>query len=153
VFFAACLNGFSQKKNAVVLEFGGKAFSYYDISYERYLGAKLHLGVGLGFEGASKAYSQKGLSTELDFRIPVYAAWSFGKKKSHVMTELGVTLEEQWHTGLSLITDLWPFISGGYEYRGEKIIIRVPVYLVYVGPNAWFPPVLPWVGLSLGMPF
>jgi hypothetical protein len=31
VFSAVCLNGFSQnKKNAVVLELAGKAFSYYE---------------------------------------------------------------------------------------------------------------------------
>jgi len=55
VFSAVCLNGFSQyKKNAVVLELAGKAFSFYDISYERYLSERLHLGAGVGLEGASK---------------------------------------------------------------------------------------------------
>jgi hypothetical protein len=154
VISAVSLEGFSQfKKNAVVLEIAGKAFSYYDISYERYLSAKFHLGVGVGLEGISKGLSQTGEHTDFDFRFPVYGAYTFGKKKHHVMTEIGMTFEEHWHTGIGIITDLWPFISGGYEYRGKKIFIRVPVYLTYVGPNEWWPSVLPWAGLSIGVPF
>ena len=154
VFSAVCLNGFSQnKKNAVVLELAGKAFSYYDVSYERYLLEKFHLGIGVGMEGISKGYSQSGDHTDFDFRFPIYGAYTFGKKKHHVMTEIGVTFEEHWHTGIGVYTDLWPFISGGYEYRGSKVIIRVPIYLVYVGPNEWWPSVLPWAGLSIGVPF
>lgn len=154
LFFAVCLSGFSQnKKNAVVLELAGKAFSYYDISYERYLCEKFHLGIGIGLEGVSKGYSQSGEHTDFDFRFPLYCAYTFGKKKHHVMTEIGVTFEEHWHTGIGIYTDLWPFISGGYEYRGSKIIIRIPIYLTYVGPNEWWPSVLPWAGLGIGVPF
>jgi len=153
-FSAVCLNGFPQnKKNAVVLEIAGKAFSYYDVSYERYLFEKFHLGIGVGFESASKGFSQSGEHTDFDFRFPIYAAYAFGKKKHKIMTEIGVTFEEHLHTGIGIITDLWPFISGGYEYHGEKIIVRFPIYLVYVGPNSWWPSVLPWAGLSLGVPF
>jgi len=154
VFSAVCLNGFSQyKKNAVVLELAGKAFSFYDISYERYLSERLHLGAGVGLEGASKGYSLTGKHTDFDFRIPIYGGYTFGKKKHHIMTEIGVTFEEHWHTGIGVYTDLWPFISGGYEFRGSRIFIRIPVYLTYVGPNEWWPAVLPWVGLSIGLPF
>lgn len=154
VFSAVCLNGFSQnKKNAVVLELAGKAFSYYDVSYERYFLKKFHLGIGVGMEGISKGYSQSGDHIDFDFRFPIYGAYTFGKKKHHIMTEIGVTFEEHWYTCIGVTTGLWPFISGGYGYHGDKIIIRIPIYLVYVGPNAWWPSVLPWAGLSLGVPF
>jgi hypothetical protein len=154
VFASVCLNGFSQyKKNAVVLELGGKAFSYYDVSYERYLLEKFHLGIGVGMEGISKGYSQSGDHTDFDFRFPIYGAYTFGKKRHHILTEIGVTFEEHWHTGIGIITDLWPFISGGYEFRESKIIFRAPIYLVYLGPNEFFPTISPWVGLSIGVPF
>lgn len=154
VFSALWLNSFSQfRKNAVVLDIAGKAFSIYDISYERYLTEKLHFGVGIGLEAISKVYYTGGETTNLDFRFPLYGAYSFGKKKHHVITELGVTFEEHFMTHAGINSDLWPFISCGYEFRGSRIIFRVPVYLTYVGQNAWWPSVLPWAGLSIGMPF
>ncbi len=154
VSFLFCCNGFSQtKKNAVVLEFAGKSFSYYDISYERYLCEKFRLGIGIGLEGMSKLYSQSGVHSEFDLRFPVYGALILGKKKHHMITEIGVTFEEDWGIGIGTYTDLWSFISGGYEYIGSKFIFRLPIYLVYVGPNEWWPSVLPWAGLSIGVPF
>ena len=155
VLSAVCLTGFSQyKKNAVVLEISGKAFfSIYDISYERYLSEKFHLGAGVGLENLYKVYSQSGTHTEYDLMFPVYGGYTFGNKKHHLMTEIGLTIEEHWTTGMGGYSDLWPFISGGYEFRGSRIIVRIPVYLVYVGPNEWWPSVLPWAGLSIGVPF
>jgi len=39
--------------------------------------------------------------------------------------------------------------------EGLKVlkIFRVPVYLTYIGPDARWPTVIPWTGLSIGMPF
>jgi hypothetical protein len=155
MYLMVCLNSFSQfKKNAVVLDLAGKSFYYFDISYERYLSEKFHLGAGAGLAGISTLYkSPEEKATELNLRFPVYGAYAFGKKRHHVISEFGLTIDGSFCSYGSSILSLWPFISIGYEFKGDDIIIRVPVYLGYIGKNAWFPPVMPWAGLSIGVPF
>jgi hypothetical protein len=155
IFSAVCLNGFSQyKKNAVVLDIAGKCFYYFDISYERYLSEKFHFGAGAGLAGISSGSTAPDeIHTEFNIRFPVYAAYAFGKTKHHVITEYGLTADCIFSSVGSYVLSLWPFISVGYEYKGSKIIIRVPVYLAYIGENEFFPAFSPWAGLSIGVPF
>lgn len=149
-----CLNGLTQdRKNAVVLELGGKSFYYFDISYERYLTPRFHLGAGVGLGGIYTMYNSVGNFKNYEIRLPVYGGYALGKKKHHAITEFGVMIEDDYHTNGYSSFHLWPFISGGYEFKGDKIIIRVPVYLGYVGKNLWYPPILPWAGVSIGVPF
>jgi len=150
-----CLNCFSQdKKNAVVLELAGKSFGYFDISYERYLSDRLHFGGGIGISGRSQLYYNGGMFNRTNFTIPLYGAYAFGQRKHHVISEFGISL--QGFTGPNGTVSLdgqYLFISVGYEYKGEKFIFRAPVYLAYVGSNEFFPPVMPWFGLSFGRLF
>jgi hypothetical protein len=142
------------KKNALVLDLAGKSFSYFDISYERYLSEKFHLGAGAGLGGISTLYMNPDeMAKEYNIRFPIYAAYALGKKKHHALTELGMTIDVSFISFGNSISSLIPFGSIGYEFKGEKIIIRVPVYLVYIGKNEWFPGIMPWAGFSIGVPF
>jgi hypothetical protein len=155
VLTVICLNSFPQyKKNAVILDLAGKSLYYFDISYERSLVENFHLGAGAGLAGISYMYiNEVEEELELNLRFPIYCGYSFGKKRHHAIAETGITLDcINCFSGSSDIS-LWPFISVGYEYRGSRIIIRVPVYAIYVGPNEWWPPVWPWAGVSIGVPF
>jgi hypothetical protein len=149
------LNSFSQyKKNVLVLDLAGKSFFYFDISYERYLSEKFHLGAGAGLAGFSTLYINSEESfKEYNIRFPLYGAYAFGKRKHHVISEFGLTLDCIFSSPLSSVSSIWPFISIGYEFKGEKIIFRVPVYLGYIGENEWYPSVMPWAGVSIGVPF
>jgi hypothetical protein len=155
LFFVISLDSFCQfKKNAIVLDLAGKSFYYFDISYERYLSEKFHLGAGAGLAGISTLYkSPDEMIKEVNLRFPVYGAYALGKKKHHAVTELGITIDAIFSSSGSYISGLLPFISIGYEFKGEKIIIRVPVYLGYIGDNEWYPVVMPWAGFSIGVPF
>ncbi len=155
IFTVLSLNSFSQyKKNAVILDLAGKSLYYFDISYERYLLENFHFGAGAGLAGISELYiNPDEKETEFNIRFPIYCGYSFGKKRHHAIAETGITLDcINCFSGSSDIS-VWPFISIGYEYRGSRIIIRVPVYAIYVGPNEWWPPVWPWAGVSIGVPF
>lgn len=155
VLTVICLNSFPQyKKNAIILDLAGKSLYYFDISYERYLLENFHLGAGAGLAGISYMYiNEEEKELDLNLRFPVYCGYSFGKKRHHAIAETGITLDcIKCFSGSSDIS-VWPFISIGYEYRGRRIIIRVPVYAIYVGPNEWWPPVWPWAGVSIGVPF
>lgn len=155
IYSMVCLNSFSQyKKNVVVLDLAGKSFYYFDISYERYLSEKFHLGAGAGLAGISTLYlNPDEMAREFNIRFPVYVAYALGKKKHHAISELGLTIDCIFSSFGSYVSSLWPFISIGYEYKGDKVIIRVPVYLGYIGENEWYPSVMPWAGLSIGVPF
>jgi len=149
------LNCYSQyKKNVLVLDLAGKSFYYFDISYERYLSEKFHLGAGAGLAGVSTLFVNPDESfKEYNIRFPLYGAYVFGKKKHHAISELGLTFDCIFSSGRSYVSALFPFISIGYEFKGEKIIVRVPVYLGYIGKNEWYPSVMPWAGVSIGVPF
>jgi hypothetical protein len=150
-----CLNSFAQyKKNVVVLDLAGKSFYYFDISYERYLSEKFHFGAGVGLAGISTLYINPDEQfNEYNIRFPIYGAYALGKKKHHVISELGMTIDGIFSSSETYISSLWPFLSIGYEFKGDKIVIRIPVYLGYIGENEWYPKVMPWAGLSFGVPF
>jgi len=152
---AICLNCLSQyKKNAVVFELLGKSSYYFDISYERNLSERIHLGSGIGLAGIYHLYYSGGEFHEVNFSIPIYGAYSFGQKKHHLLSEIGMSV---WgntvHDGFVYFTDLIPFISAGYEYKGVHYVFRVPVYFAYIGRNEFFPSVMPWIGVSFGRLF
>jgi hypothetical protein len=155
MFSFVSLNCFSQyKKNALVLDLAGKSFYYFDISYERYLSEKFHLGAGAGLAGISTLYKNSDeKAMEFNIRFPVYGAYAFGKKKHHAISEFGLTIDGLFCSFGSSISSLWPFISIGYEFKGDNMIIRIPVYLGYIGKNEWYLSVMPWAGLSIGVPF
>ena len=150
-----CLNSFSQyKKNAVVFELLGKSSYYFDISYERNLSERIHIGSGIGLAGINHLYYSGGDFHEVNFSIPIYGAYSFGQKKHRLISEIGISIRgETVPDGFAHFTDLIPFISAGYEYKGERYFLRVPVYLSYIGRNEFFPSVMPWIGVSFGRLF
>jgi hypothetical protein len=149
------MNGISQyKKNAVVFEVLGKSCYYFDISYERNVTERIHIGSGIGFSGIYHLYYSGGDFHEVNFSIPIYGAYSFGQKKHHLISEIGTSIlgNTTPYSFLSL-SDVTPFISVGYEYKGEHYVFRVPVYFAYIGRNEFFPSVMPWIGVSFGRLF
>jgi hypothetical protein len=156
IFSLICLNSFPQcKKNAIVAEFLGKSMYYFDISYERYLCEKLHLGAGFGMSGISTLYISSTESfNELNFSVPVYGTYDFGKRKNHIISEFGLTfIGQTTYDGKALIINQFPFISIGYEWKWTNYLLRLPVYLGYVGSNEFFPAIMPWIGISFGRLF
>lgn len=153
--FLICLNGISQyKKNAVIFEVLGKSIYYFDISYERNITERFHIGTGIGLSGINHLYYSGGSFTRLNFSIPLYGAYSFGQKKHRLISEIGASIMGNTTPDSFLsFSDVTPFISTGYEYKGEHYVFRVPVYFAYIGKNEFFPSVMPWIGVSFGRLF
>jgi hypothetical protein len=150
-----CLNSYPQyKKNAVVIELLGKSCYYFDISYERNLTERIHIGGGIGTSGIDHLDFNGGTFNRLNFSIPLYGAYSFGQKRHRIISEIGMSIlgNTTPYNFLSL-SDVTPFISVGYEYKGEHYVFRVPVYFAYIGRNEFFPSVMPWIGVSFGRLF
>ena len=145
---------FQYKKNAVILEVLGKSCYYFDISYERNVTERIHIGTGIGLGGIYHLYYNGGDFHEVNFSIPIYGAYSFGQKKHRLITEIGMSiLGNTTPYSLLSFSDVTPFISAGYEYKGEHYVFRVPVYFAYIGRNEFFPSVMPWIGVSFGRLF
>jgi len=149
------MNGISQyKKNAVVFEVLGKSFYYFDISYERNVTERIHIGSGIGLAEINHLYYIGGDFHKVNYSIPIYVAYSFGQKKHRLISEIGVSvLGNTTPYSILSFSDVTPFISAGYEYKGEHYVFRVPVYFAYIGRNEFFPSVMPWIGVSLGRLF
>ncbi len=149
------LKSFSQeKKNAVTLEVLGKSIFFFDINYGRYLTEKFQVGTGLGMAGVSKIAFTDGTVTRFDFRVPIYGSYAFSTKRRHLVSEFGIIMGGYTDSKVGTNIDgVVPFISLGYEVKGEHYIFRVPVYLFYAGENELIGRVVPWVGVSLGRLF
>jgi hypothetical protein len=143
------------KKNAVLGEVAGKSFSFFGVEYQRYLTQKFHVGSGIGI--GSKDYLVYGDGTayaRYNFSIPLYVAYAYGIKKHHAISELGISIRGVTGSGKHTnINESFPFLSLGYEYKSDRFIFKVPVYLIYVGRNEFFPSVMPWLGISFGVLF
>lgn len=149
-------NSFSQyKKNAAILEIAGKSFTIFDVSYERYFSEKFHLGTGLGIgQRSNLVYGNGTFIKRFNFTIPVYGAYAFGLKKHHAISEFGLCFQGTYDTEFKTnFNEKIPFISIGYEFKSEGFIFRAPLYLAYIGDNDFLPSVVPWLGLSVGIPF
>ena len=150
-----CLNSYPQyKKNAVVIELLGKSSYYFDISYERNLSERIHIGGGIGTSGIDHLDFNGGTFNRLNFSIPLYGAYSFGQKRHRIISEIGASIFGNTTPDSFLsFSDVTPFIWIGYEYKGEHYVFRVPVYFAYIGRNEFFPSVMPWLGVSFGRLF
>ncbi len=149
------LKSFSQeKKNAVTLEVLGKSIFFFDVNYARYLTEKFQVGVGIGLADVAKLTYVDETVTRFDFRIPIYGSYAFSTKRRHLVSEFGITMggyaDSKIGTNLEGVV---PFVSIGYEVKGENYVFRVPIYLMYAGENEFFSAVIPWVGVSLGRLF
>lgn len=149
------IKGYSQeKKNAVTLEVLGKSLFIFDVNYGRYLTEKLQVGVGLGLAGVNKITYVDGTATNFDFNIPIYGSYAFSTKRRHLVSEFGAIMGGSTNSKSgTIINGVAPFVSIGYEVKGENYVFRVPVYLFYAGDNDFFSTVIPWVGVSLGRLF
>jgi hypothetical protein len=77
------------------MDLGGKSVHYIDISYERYLSEKFHLGAGAGLADISTLYKYPDKkATEFNIRFPVYSASTLGRKNHHAITYFGFTNDD-----------------------------------------------------------
>lgn len=143
-----------EKKNAVSLEVLGKSLLVFDVNYGRYLSEKFQLGVGLGLSGVNKVTYIDETVTNFDFGVPIFGSYAFSTKKHHVVSEFGILLYGAANSKAGVkMEEVAPFVSIGYEVKGENYVFRLPLYFFYVGENDFFPAVIPWVGVSVGSLF
>jgi hypothetical protein len=87
------------------------------------------------------------------FNVPVYCGYSFGKKKHHINSELGIVLHYGVQDKQLLFLTSRPFFSVGYEFKGEKFLFGIPVYMGLsekINGNRIF---MRWPGIRLGRKF
>jgi hypothetical protein len=148
------VNIYSQeKKNVITAELLGKSLTVFDVSYARYLSERFQVGAGIGLENARKVgYDTETYMTYL-FNFPIYGAYAWGTDKNHAISEFGVNIRagSNFHGETGFSRPL-PFISLGYEHKGDNFIFRIPVYAFYMGRDEIIP-LMPWLGISVGRRF
>ncbi|MCI4666993.1 MAG: hypothetical protein MRZ79_02450 [Bacteroidia bacterium] len=171
VLFMFCLPMQGQQKFILNAEVGGKVFLFGSLSLESYW-EKPQFGIGMGAGFNSISRSNQFLtdsatnelvefsSTELRIPLTAYIYKTFGRDKHRLFIPLGYSTltsltrsntggETSWN--FEEVSPL-PFAGMGYELHGEKVIFRLPVYVLYLGddPSNIFPDFLPWLGMSFG---
>lgn len=155
-------------KHSLNFEVFGKGFWFASVSYEYKIKPKFLLGAGLGFKGylhgqsnrLHNGVSETGDYTDVSLFVPIYAMYKLGNKKHHLLMSAGnsfITLiyynnypsEKFTHTELLMS----PFAGIGYEFEPGAYFYRVSFYAEYLGDNAWYPTIIPWLGLGVGKSF
>ena len=155
-----CFNGLCQyKKNAIVLELLGKSVIPFDLSYERYFSERFLIGGGIGmptktkFQDISPVGNGTLTPNFYTFDVPVYCGYSFGQKKHHLNSELGIAFVLSTENKHANLLGTLPFISLGYEFKGENYVFSIPVYFALRDAYNDSRQIVPWIGLSLGRLF
>lgn len=155
--------------NSIHVELGGKSLIVGNVSYERELSDKLAIGAGLGFTDKSNVSGWvSGATVEwtsYDFNLPIYGVTRLGKNtkcqslKHTFIIKYGVRVEaylrdykNSSNYDLSIDSEVFPFVSAGWEYSPKQNFFRTELYIFYFGEDALIS-VLPWIGISYGRKF
>jgi hypothetical protein len=137
------------------------------LSYEYDIKPNFTVGTGWGFMQISsgKYYThnetRQGRYFDLVLSNQNYAMHRFFYQNKHrLITQYGITIQRRlefvhFSDGGIQYADrpyLVPFLSAGYEFKGDNIIFRIPVYIAWIGISDWLFPVMPWLGVSVGIP-
>ncbi len=154
-------------QQSISLELGGKSILWGTLNYEYSLGQG-PFGVG-GFLGYT-SFQQGNVvipkggdtisytSSELILPGGAYAFGSWGDRH-RFNASLGIMIQgtidrskpsTEGPSGFSAMAA--PFVGAGYEWRPGKWFFRATAYAILVGDynNIYAPPVLPWLGGSIG---
>ncbi|MCB0706613.1 MAG: hypothetical protein KDC34_14965 [Saprospiraceae bacterium] len=143
------------KPNVLSLEFFGKSAYYFDLNYSRKLTDHFQVGAGVGFHQSRIIRDSEGDYRIFDLSLPIFGTLVVGEGHHHMISEFGTTLGLHFggfspRNGFSGLT---PFFSVGYEYEGEKFLFRFPLYLAFIGESEFLRPVMPWLGISVGLQY
>ncbi len=153
------------------IELLGKSVVFLNATYEHNFNRNIGIGIGLSFTMAQSGtitrevnyqtpdqYTEDGKYIDLAGTIPIYLITKQGKGKHRLIQQIGVTtmislFHNRYPSGTEIHneTKVIPFASIGYEYEGERVVFRLPIYIGYIGDEGFFPAVVPWVGVSLGV--
>lgn len=156
----------SENRHAVHLELLGKSVYYGTLTYEFDVKPNFTVGTGWGFMNiySGKYFThnmREGRYFDLILTNQHYALHRFFYKGRHrLIAQYGLTIQNSLNFvrfndgGLQFSNHpfLVPFAGTGYEFKSEKIYLRFPVYVAWIGVSDWFPALMPWFGLSVGIP-
>ncbi|MEO0896156.1 MAG: hypothetical protein AAFY71_07160 [Bacteroidota bacterium] len=155
------------------LELLGKSFVFGSLSLEReWAETGWSAGGGIGLANIASGPAQvpvpntmnefvDGNRFEIGIPITLYGQKTFGKNRHHLIIPFGITGVFQRNSTFSddiryNNTDfpVLGFAGAGYELEMEKVKLRIPFYLMYIGEenSGIFPSVIPWLGFGWTFP-
>lgn len=156
----------SQKKQAMVLEVGGKTLIFGSLAYERNLRPSFSLGVGVGVLNVASGdiirdlngSNERGRYFESATSQFLYGNYFWGGPNHQGFVTIGLTHfllsdrqnypSERLH---HIDSDLEGNLGLGYQLDKGKLFFRATAYVLSLrGNSAYIPDYLPWAGLSMG---
>ena len=165
--FCTILN--AQERHSLNLELGGRTLLFGSLNYEYQILDKVSIGGGLGVINLSRGQitrdnggmDETGNYLDISTSQMLYGNYFMGRNKHKMLLTAGLTnflqtyrntypsetvigrdLQVQWNAGL------------GYQFTGKQNYFRLTGYVLKMPqPSGWFPPYIPWFGLTTGRTF
>jgi len=174
VFIGSSLNGFSQSdsysdsKHSLHIEAFGRSFFFGSLNYEYALTDRFSAGVGFGVAIVQVGQIERGINGQTEVgryfdtftTQMLYVNYDLWKRNKHsIYATAGLTAYTETYrnkypseTQFMLDTQVQWTAGVGYEYNPGKFFFRATPYVIAMPePSGWFPPYMPWLGLSAGM--
>jgi hypothetical protein len=154
-------------KHSLNIEILGRTIIWGSLNYEYKILKSISIGSGLGFTNILKGeifrdnggVPETGKYLDIGTSQMIYANYFPGKNKHQLFFTAGLTnfmmiyrkkftsgtdysVESQvkWNAGI------------GYQFSGNKTFFRFTAYCIRMpDPSGWFPEIIPWAGISIGL--
>ncbi len=160
-------DAFKIKKHKLHIEALGRTIIWGSVNYEYFIHWNTSIGGGFGISYFSNGdiyrdnngISEKGRYLDISTSQMLYGNYFFGKRKHQFFLTGGITnfldvyrrkypsetkysseSQIKWNAGI------------GYQYSCKKTYFRLTVYCIRMpDPSGWFPEIIPWAGVSVGV--
>jgi hypothetical protein len=155
-------------KHSLHIEAFGRSFFFGSLNYEYAFTDRFWAGVGLGFANAASGEIERnndgmpetGSYFDTYTTQMLYVNYDLWKRNKHsIYATAGLTFYTETYRN-KYPSEIQFFIDSqanwtagfGYEYNPGKFFFRAtPYVLAMPDPSGWFPPYMPWLGLSAGI--
>lgn len=174
VFIGSSLDGYSQSdsysdsKHSLHIEAFGRSFFFGSLNYEYAFTDRISAGLGLGFaqlttgsiERNNEGQTEYGRYFDTFTTQMLYVNYDLWKRNKHsIYATAGLTAYTETYrnkypseTQFSVYSQVQWTAGVGYEFNSGKFFFRAtPYVLAMPEPSGWFPPYMPWLGLSAGI--
>lgn len=154
-------------KHSLHIEAFGRAFLFGSVNYEYAFTDRFSAGVGLGvtnvafgeIERNNDGMPETGRYFDTYTTQMVYANYKVWKQNAHaIYATAGLTMYTETYrnkypseTQFFLDSQVNWNAGVGYEYNPGRFFFRASPYVIALpDPSGWFPPYMPWLGISAG---
>jgi hypothetical protein len=157
----------NNSKHSVNIEILGRTIIWSSVNYEYKIMNNLSIGSGLGFTNSLKGdiirdnngIPETGRYLDIGTTQMIYGNYFIGKPKHQFFFTGGLThflmvykRKYPSETEYSAESQIKWNVGMGYQLSGKQTYFRFTAYCIRMpDPSGWFPEIIPWAGVSMGI--